>query len=1108
MTDKKTNGTNGAYDNGAGSRTTSNSSAGKASAQTFGVGPAFKETPEPIPKANREGITRAFAQLGQWAHASERPYPTQNGNGTFALSKRPSLKKDLATLSKKDIKTVVTILKNKLKGQQLIDDKTMIMEQTIQLVAGLPHGSRLRDELTNNFINELWSTLDHPPLLYMGDKHKYRQADGSWNNPMNPMLGAAGSTYARTCRPSIQVGAMPDPELIYESVMKRTTYKKHPNNVSSVLWYWADIVIHDLFWTDLLDITKTKTSSFLDLSPLYGSNQDMQDSIRTFKDGLMKPDTFADKRLLGQPPGVSVILIMFNRFHNYTAKNLAAINEGGRFDPPSPDLPEEKAAEAWKKYDNDLFQTARLITAGLYINITLVDYVRNIVNLNRSNTTWTLDPRVEAGPEAGTFRGAERGTGSMVSAEFNLCYRWHSCISEKDDKWIQDFYKSIFNGKDPLELTKEDMTMGFIKFDRSIPVDPGEREFGGFKRGADGKFSDDDLVNCIADAIEDCAGAFGGRNVPQSMKPVEMMGILHGRKWNVAGLNEFRKHFGLKPYETFEDINSDPDISGALQHLYGHPDFVELYPGLVAEEAKAPMVPGVGIAPTYTISRVILSDAVCLTRGDRFYTTDYNPRSLTSWGYNEVAYDLNVNQGCVFYKLFIRAFPNHFKRNSAYAHYPMCVPGETQKILTNLGRVQDFNYDRPQYTPPRANVATYGGAQHVMKSQDKYKVNWNESIASLMGTKSSSDDSAFHAAKEGCMHDQLYRGDWNTQLKAFYAHTTDKLIKEKSYKLAGQTFVDIIRDVGNIVPVQFAARTFGLPLKTKENPKGVYNEQELYSILALLFVCIFFDTDPVKSFPMRVAAKTMVSQLGELLEAHVKSVQGMFASKPKKGDLAAFGVDLVKGLSKAGKSNHDIAWNELLPAAGALVPNISQVFAQAVDYYLTPDGAKHIPELHRIANLAASEETDSLLLGYCMEGIRLAGTFGAYREVAVDDVIREDDGSETRVKAGHRVFVSFAGASSDANNFPEPQAVNPRRPLASYVSFVLGPHTCLARNASENALTEMFRSVFKLKNLRRAPGGPGELKRVKDQDGFDVYMREDRGAYYPFPCTMQIAYDP
>jgi hypothetical protein len=150
----------------------------------------------------------------------------------------------------------------------------------------------------------------------------------------------------------------------------------------------------------------------------------MQDSIRIFQDGLMKPDTYADKRLLGMAPGVSVILIMFNRFHNFVATNLAVINEGGKFSKPSSKLPAEQATAAWKKYDNDLFQTARLVTSGLYINITLVDYVRNIVNLNRSNTTWTLDPRAEMGKDAGTFDRTGRGTGSMVSAEFNLAYRY------------------------------------------------------------------------------------------------------------------------------------------------------------------------------------------------------------------------------------------------------------------------------------------------------------------------------------------------------------------------------------------------------------------------------------------------------------------------------------------------------------------------------------------------------------------------------------------------------------------------------------------------------------------------------------------------------------
>ncbi|KAL0258349.1 hypothetical protein SLS55_007525 [Diplodia seriata] len=76
-------------------------------------------------------------------------------------------------------------------------------------------------------------------------------------------------------------------------------------------------------------------------------------------------------------------------------------------------------------------------------------------------------------------------------------------------------------------------------------------------------------------------------------------------------------------------INSDPKVAEQLRHLYDHPDYVELYPGLVTEEAKEPMVPGVGIAPTFTISKAILSDAVVLVRGDRFYTVDYHPRNLT-----------------------------------------------------------------------------------------------------------------------------------------------------------------------------------------------------------------------------------------------------------------------------------------------------------------------------------------------------------------------------------------------------------------------------------------------------------------------------------------------
>lgn len=76
----------------------------------------------------------------------------------------------------------------------------------------------------------------------------------------------------------------------------------------------------DLFRTNRDDPNISDASSYLDLSPLYGNNIADQKEIRTFKDGKIKPDAFSEKRLLAFPPGVSVLLIMFGRFHNYVAE--------------------------------------------------------------------------------------------------------------------------------------------------------------------------------------------------------------------------------------------------------------------------------------------------------------------------------------------------------------------------------------------------------------------------------------------------------------------------------------------------------------------------------------------------------------------------------------------------------------------------------------------------------------------------------------------------------------------------------------------------------------------------------------------------------------------
>jgi len=49
-------------------------------------------------------------------------------------------------------------------------------------------------------------------------------------------------------------------------------------------------------------------------------------------------------------------------------------------------------------------------------------------------------------------------------------------------------------------------------------------------------------------------------------------------------------------YTSFLEWNSDPEIADAAEKLYGDIDYLELYVGLQAEEAK-PLVDGAGLCP-------------------------------------------------------------------------------------------------------------------------------------------------------------------------------------------------------------------------------------------------------------------------------------------------------------------------------------------------------------------------------------------------------------------------------------------------------------------------------------------------------------------------------
>lgn len=139
--------------------------------------------------------------------------------------------------------------------------------------------------------------------------------------------------------------------------------------------------------------------------------------------------------------------------------------------------------------------------------------------------------------------------------------------------------------------------------------------------------------------------------------------------------------------------------------------------------------------------------------------------------------------------------------------------------------------------------------------------------------------------------------------------------------------------MGNLAHCHFAANIFSLPLKSEDHPHGIYTEHEMYQLMALMFICIFFDLDPAKSFPLRLASKTLVGeQMSKVVEANVRAVSmtgwiaGIVDGKMQnKSYLTDYGVHMVRQLLATGMSVEEVTYSQIMPTAGAMVANQAQV---------------------------------------------------------------------------------------------------------------------------------------------------------------------------------------
>jgi hypothetical protein len=224
---------------------------------------------EPKPDTWRKEIESSLESVKQLVSKSVGPipeYPYVPGNDDN--TKMSGFLSQLHNMGFKDVGTLLQLLNSEVKGVQ--DDNKFLLENLVSLLSRLDTTSKLSNQLTGAFINNLWNAIPHPPQTSLGTKYKYREADGSNNNIRSPELGMANTPYARTAKPStLQNIALPDPGVIFDSLMARgDKFEAHPNKISSMLFYLATIIIHDIFrtvsWPQIHDseriLTRTRTT--------------------------------------------------------------------------------------------------------------------------------------------------------------------------------------------------------------------------------------------------------------------------------------------------------------------------------------------------------------------------------------------------------------------------------------------------------------------------------------------------------------------------------------------------------------------------------------------------------------------------------------------------------------------------------------------------------------------------------------------------------------------------------------------------------------------------------------------------------------------------------
>ncbi|KAF8323352.1 heme peroxidase [Clavulina sp. PMI_390] len=937
-----------------------------------------------------------------------------------------------------------------------IDDRKLAMEEGLVFLSRAPPGPTVTSA-TQAAIRLLYNDLPHPPSN-LSEPGRFRSADGSGYNRVDPTLGSANTPYGRDCptNPPVSDNELPDASLVFDMLLKRDEFKPHPAGLSGMFFTFATSIIHTIFRTSRTDWNINQTSSYLDMSILYGHTQAHQDKMRVVDGrGKLLPDCFAETRILNLPPtdhsplqrgagnSCSVEFNVLYRWHTALTEEDVKWTED--------QFQRLFGNNDWDSLTPDLFE-ATLVTKAV----------------NAQNPT------------------------NPLSIE-----QYFAMPAAQRNKLL---YEVDYAPRDYLRVP-----WGQNKRDPSTQ-----------------RYSDDLLAGILQGATAAPAAAFKARGIPNVMRAIELLGIEQARHWGCCSLNDFRRYLGLKPYSTFEEWNPDPKIASAARMLYRNPENLELYVGLLAEETKS-VGPGAGLCPGYTpvyysISRAILSDAVALVRGDPYFTylaTSYN---LTSFGYTEGQRNINnAAYGGMIGRVLQRALPNHYNSTSTYTHFPFVTPtGQpySMDILLHKNGVLDrYTIDRPIPQLPIMVVYDPPSVGSILDVESLNYITLYGGNIKAIGLDSSFlrhiDEPPFFANATKLLRQLVIPAPpVLDETLGWFRDRAMSLMREKSLSVPGTSDLtaDVVKDVFRLLPVHWSSyQVAGLPLKSTFTPKGVLYEQQLFLMLREIYSFVYAEPENSLKIPLMVKARDHVANLTRLVQTAMTEATG---GRTKMAKTKLSGVrQLVRGskyeyndaiLKRMASLN--LPMGEAAANIVGLIATVSielfLIYTHVVNFFLAPlpppqysfdpaalEAARRLygkkKALQEAVTAVANDRSPQSLAAlacFVREALRLdPAVRGLYRKAKAATKL----GNQTLTK-DQRLYLDLAALGNDGTIFAAPGDVNPTRPEDAYKLLQGdGAFKILGSDFVYGTAAVVLQVVFSLKNLRRATGKTGTLRRFK-----------------------------